>query len=102
MLQFRRFVKVCHATVLLGVLWLAMQQLLATQFDPLTVEALARQAELVVQGTVLSKTCQRDPAGRIYTKVELEVTDVWKGAVTGSPMVLVHGGGILGEQRSVV
>ena len=41
------------------------------------------------------------PVGR-HTKVELEVTDVWKGAVSGSPFQIVMGGGVLGEEQAVV
>lgn len=74
----------------------------AVIFDPLSIEALTAQADVVLQGTVLSQTCQRDPAGRIFTRVEIEVTEVWKGAISGSPFQVVHGGGTLGERRSVV
>jgi hypothetical protein len=76
--------------------------LCAIVFDPLSIESLTKQADVVLQGTVLSKTCQRDPAGRIYTRVELQVTELWKGAVPGSPFVIVRGGGVLGERQSVV
>ena len=76
--------------------------LCAIVFDPLSIESLTRQADVVLQGTVLGKACQRDPAGRIYTRVELQVVELWKGAVPGSPFVVVHGGGVLGEQQSVV
>jgi hypothetical protein len=69
---------------------------------PLTIEQLAQQSELVLEGTVLSKSCQRDPAGRIYTKVELSVADVWKGAVPARPFTIVHGGGVLGDNRVTV
>ena len=74
----------------------------AVVLEPLSIDALTAQADLVLHGVVLSKTCQRDPSGRIFTTVELEVTDVWKGAISGNPFVIVHGGGILGEQQAVV
>jgi hypothetical protein len=73
----------------------------AVSFEPQPIESLAKQADVVLQGTVLSKTCQRDAAGRIYTRIELRVSDVWKGAVPGTPFVIVHGGGIVGEHESV-
>jgi len=76
--------------------------LLGVGFDPIPIEQLAQRAELIVQGTVLSKSCQRDLAGRIYTRVQLTVEEVWKGAVAGSPFEIVHGGGILGDRQSVV
>jgi hypothetical protein len=68
---------------------------------PLSIEWLAAHAELVVHGTVVSTTVQRDPEGRIYTSVQLQVTEVWKGATTNR-FTLVHGGGILGEQGQSV
>jgi hypothetical protein len=75
--------------------------LFAVGFDPIPINTLAQKAELVVQGRVLSKSCQRDAAGRIYTSVELEVVDLWKGAVPSNPLQVVHGGGILGERQSL-
>jgi hypothetical protein len=72
----------------------------ATQFVPLTIEQLAKKSNLVIHGTVLSKSTQRDPEGRIYTTVELQVMETWKGSITGDRFVLVHGGGVLGNQSS--
>lgn len=74
----------------------------AVIFEPLSIQDLTRQADLVLQGTVLSKSCQRDPAGRLYTRIDLQVSDVFKGALSGSPFVIVHGGGILGDRQSTV
>lgn len=74
----------------------------AVQMRPLSIEQLADQSALVVRGTVLSESCQRDPAGRIYTKIELQVGEVWKGALATNRFTIVHGGGILGGEKSVV
>ena len=74
----------------------------AIQFTPLSIEQLAQQSALIVQGTVLSKSCQRDPAGRIYTKVELEVGEIWKGSLPTNRFTVVHGGGILGDRKATV
>jgi hypothetical protein len=74
----------------------------AVGVQPLSIEALAREADLVLHGKVLSKTTQRDPAGRIFTAVELNVLEVWKGAIGNNPFLVVHGGGILGEEESSV
>jgi len=74
----------------------------AIEFTPLSIEQLTRESALVVQATVLSKSCQRDPAGRIFTKVELEVKDVWKGAFPTNRLTIVHGGGILGDRKATV
>jgi len=66
---------------------------------PLSIETLASEAALVVHAKVESKTVQRDPAGRIYTRVELTPLATWKGPPPAAPFHLVHGGGVLGEQR---
>ncbi len=84
-----------------GLLLLAIQ-LPATQFTPARLDDLVAKAQLVLQGTVLSKSCQQDDAGRIYTKVELQVAEVWKGTLATNRFTVVHGGGILGDQKAVV
>jgi hypothetical protein len=66
------------------------------------IDDLTRQADVIVLGHVLSKTCQRDASGRIYTKVELAIQEVWKGTPPGNPLVLVSSGGVLGESRTFV
>src|SRR5437867_11206757 len=71
----------------------------ASHSIPLEIEELSRHSELILCGTVLSRSCQRDAAGQIYTKVELQVAEVWKGAVTNQLFTIVHGGGILGDRR---
>jgi hypothetical protein len=71
----------------------------AVTMVPLSIEDLTAKSQLVVHGTVLSKSCQRDSAGRIYTKVDLKVSEIWKGTWTGNHLTVVHGGGILGEER---
>ena len=65
---------------------------------PLSIEDLNRQADLVVRGTVLEKTCRRDPEGRIYTEVVLLVAETWRGQAGGERLTIVHGGGILGNR----
>lgn len=74
----------------------------ATLFVPLSVEQLTEQSQLIVRGTVLGKSCQRDAAGRVFTKVELKVAEAWKGTVSGARLTVVHGGGILGDRKVVV
>jgi len=74
----------------------------AIQFTPLSIEQLTRESALVVRATVLSKSCQRDPAGRIYTKVELEVAEIWKGSLPTNRFTVVQGGGILGDRKATV
>lgn len=74
----------------------------AEQMIPLSVEEMTKGADLVVLGTVESKSCQRDGQGRIYTKVELSPKEVWKGKWDKEALTVVQGGGILGEERVVV
>lgn len=69
---------------------------------PVEIEAMAARAKLIVQGTVLSKSCQRDQTGRLFTKIELQISEVWKGMVSGKQLQIVQGGGTLGERRSIV
>ncbi|MBI5774757.1 MAG: hypothetical protein HZA89_13555 [Verrucomicrobia bacterium] len=71
-------------------------------FIPLPVEELAARSQLVVRGTVLAKSCQRDEAGRIFTRVELAVAEVWKGGLATNRFTIVHGGGVLGEEQAGV
>lgn len=93
-----------HRRVPLIVLWLlsSLPLLWADQFIPLSLPELTGQAELIVLGTVLSKTCQQDEAGRIFTRVECQITEVWKGAVSSKILTVVHGGGILGSRGVAV
>jgi hypothetical protein len=74
----------------------------AVIMTPLSIQELAGQAQLVVHGTVVNKSCLRDPDGRIYTKVELQLIDVWKGTPANNPLTIVHGGGTLGGEQVVV
>ena len=74
----------------------------AENLIPLSIEQLVQQSELILYGTVLSSSCQQDDAGRIYTRVELKVAEVWKGAAIKQPFIIVYGGGILGEKRVIV
>lgn len=69
---------------------------------PMAIEELSKQADLIVHGTVLSKSCQRDDRGQIYTRVEIRIAEIWKGATSGAVITVVHGGGTLGEERAFV
>lgn len=69
---------------------------------PLAVEDLTQRADLVLHGTVASKACLKDSAGRIYTRIEFKVTEVWKGNLATNTFTIVHGGGTVGEERTEV
>jgi hypothetical protein len=81
---------------------LASQQLHATIMVPLAVGELTGRAELILHGTVASKICLKDSEGRIYTKIEFDVSEVWKGTLSNKVFVIVHGGGTVGDERTVV
>lgn len=90
--------------LLLALLVLPPAWLRGGWLAPLSVEELTARADWILRGTVLSKTCQRDASGRIYTAVELQVGEVWKGAdlAAGQTVRVVHSGGTLGEERVAV
>jgi hypothetical protein len=71
----------------------------ATQFLPLSIEELTARAQIVVMGRVSNKTCQRDAAGQIFTRVELDVSEVWKGNITSNRCSFVYAGGVLGDRK---
>jgi hypothetical protein len=71
-------------------------------WDPLSIDGLIHKAELVVQGKVLRRTCRIDDAGVLFTQIELQVLEVWKGQVKDNPLVVVHGGGRVGNRETVV
>ena len=87
---------------LLAAMFLTPLSLRATIMVPLTVEDLAQRAELILRGTVASKVCLKDSAGRIYTKIEVKVTEVWKGNLTTNTFAVVHAGGTKDNKHAVV
>lgn len=88
-------------TFLFGALLLAFAAR-AFVMRPLSIQELTATANLVLHGSVTGKTVQRDPEGRIYTRVELQVIEAWKGQPKTNSFVLVQGGGVLGEETVVV
>lgn len=68
---------------------------------PVPVEDLAKRADTVVHGKVAALECTRDPAGRIFTRVELDVAEVWKGKPARG-FTLVLAGGVLGARKVAV
>lgn len=66
---------------------------------PLTsIEELARRADIVVHGRVESLEARRDDSGRAFTRMELEVAETWKGAVTNR-LTVVQGSAVLGARQ---
>ena len=85
-----------------ALLLLLVSPLQALQMRPLSIQQLTDRAQLVLHGSVTKKTVQRDPQGRIYTRIELDVTEPWKGRPNRGPFVVVQAGGVLGEEAMVV
>ena len=92
--------KRCMAGIFLALLMVPAAN--ATILFPLSIEELTSKAHVVLHGTVGSKSVQRDPEGRIYTRIELEVTEAWKGQARGKSFTVVQGGGVLGEEIAAV
>jgi hypothetical protein len=69
----------------------------AFQTIPMSVQQLASASDIIVHGKVVSKSCLKDTTGRIFTKIELAVSEIWKGTVTSNRFTIVHGGGVLGS-----
>ncbi|HIG29956.1 MAG TPA: hypothetical protein EYQ50_20035 [Verrucomicrobiales bacterium] len=74
----------------------------AHQFIPMGIEQLSDHADVIVHGTVIKKTTQKDEKNQIYTLIEIKIIDVWKGTVEGHNFKLVQAGGTLGNRRVMV
>lgn len=61
---------------------------------PLTVEELVRKSDIIVHGIVVSKDCEQDAEGRIFTKVQVKLLELLKGSSGSSTITVVHGGGV--------
>ena len=83
---------------ILGILVVATTS--AGPFIPITIDRLSTESDLIVYGSVIGKTVQKDDQGRIYTKVQLDINEVWKGKVSSKPFTIVHSGGVLGNRWS--
>ncbi len=67
---------------------------------PIPIDRLTTESDLVVHADVIGKSVQKDEQGRIYTKIDLEVHEYWKGQPRTKALTVVHSGGILGNQWS--
>src|SRR5262245_56526089 len=87
---------------LTALLLLLVSPLQALQMRPLSIQQLTDRAQLVLHGSVAKKTVERDPQGRIYTRIEFDVTESWKGRPNRGPFVIVQAGGVLGDEVVMV
>jgi hypothetical protein len=74
----------------------------AVLMRPMSLEELTTKAQIVVHGTVLSKTVQRDTDGQIITRIELEIIETVKGGVKQTRFFIVQSGGVLGDEVTTV
>src|SRR5260221_13092011 len=90
--------RVIHSLVIGSLALLSWLPLRADQMIPLPIEKLSARAGLILHGTVTSTTVRRDPAGRLYTAVGLQVGGGWEGRLAANLFSGGHGGGGLGEE----
>jgi hypothetical protein len=87
-------------------LFFALDSAQAVLMSPLGIDELTRKADLIIRATVLDKTCLRDEAGRIYTRVNVRVSEVWKGVLptnaAPNALAIVQSGGTVGDVREEV
>jgi hypothetical protein len=76
--------------------------LFASLMRPMPIEELRDKAQLIIHGKVLSKTVEREADGQIMTRVELAVTETWKGKPVPSKYVIMQAGGVLGDEITSV
>ena len=62
---------------------------------------MVKRSDWIVHGTVIGQKCCTDAEGRIFTRVELGIHDVWKGKVPANPIVIVHSGGVSNGRKSL-
>jgi hypothetical protein len=86
----------------IAVLFALPAALFATLMRPLSLEELRDKAQLILQGTVLSKTVERESDGQIMTRVELAVTETWKGKAAPAKYTIIQAGGVLGDEITSV
>jgi len=85
--------------LLVLALSLVSAELKAVLMKSLPIEELSQRADLIVLGTVQNKSSHRDAEGRIYTKINLQVSESWKGTVSDNPLTIYQGGGTVGNER---
>jgi hypothetical protein len=83
---------------LIALLAFGFASLRATDIPLTSIEELARRADVVVRGSVASIEAMRDGEGRPYTRLELTVSETWKGPSTNR-LTVVQGGSVLGRRQ---
>lgn len=82
---------------LIFALGLAVGRVEAAGGRTMPVDEMARRSDVVAVGTVVSLESTRDPGGHLFSRIELEASEIWKGAATRR-LLLVSGSAALGER----
>jgi hypothetical protein len=85
-----------------GLLLSVPATLFAPLMRPMPIEELRDKAQLIIRGTVRSKTVEREADGQIVTRVELAVTETWKGKPAPARYFIMQTGGVLGDEITSV
>lgn len=97
MIQILRHLTVAAAALAVAIV-IPPATALATGIAPMSPEDLAEEAELIAVGVVRTITCERDDTFGVVTRVELEVSAIWKGE-RRKTLTLSQPGGVLGRRR---
>lgn len=77
-------------------------QVQASNFSLPTLSYLTSRSKLVLHARVISKSCQEDSSNQIFTRITLQILEVWNGEWPEPTLDLVHSGGRLGDRLLVV
>jgi hypothetical protein len=73
----------------------------ATSLTELSVDQMTDASDLVVRGVVTQVFSELDDRGNIWTRAQVEVSDVLKGGETQA-VIVDQLGGVYGNQRSII
>lgn len=65
---------------------------------PLSLEELSLRADVVLHATVTGKACERHARGHIITRVQVNVSEVYKGTIKTNQFEFIFNGGKLGNE----
>jgi hypothetical protein len=74
----------------------------ATTLSELTVEQMTDASDLIVRGTVTQVFTELDDRGNVWTRAQVEVSEVLKGALDTRAVLVDQIGGVHGNAYSVI
>lgn len=87
---------------LLALGYVAPQVASATTLAQTTEAERIARADLILRGTVVEMWSEKDAEGRIFTRVMIEPSEVWKGQAPDGAVVVTQPGGEFGTTRAIV